>query len=270
MRECREGPRSWASSSARAGCAVLARAAPGGHTFEAIGMLVSPGCSTLGGMAITRRVFVSGAMAAPLATQMGSAGAAAAQLGDQVLTALDGLTELRLTDFALEQLATQGIQVQTVEPATPIMGTDCQRVEGLKLTPEYASGTVTATGQLGKGSGRVLGGVVLSNSKACMEIADIRGSASDGLVLAFLKVNEQWLGELPLYAADLGAVKLSLQPGTPGQPIVVKGSGIPVTPTQQGVDAFAKAFGTALFTPKDAVFTAAVQGNAWPLPSLPV
>jgi hypothetical protein len=218
-------------------------------------------------MAITRRVFVSGSMAAPLVAPLAGAGSANAA-GEQTLTALDGLAELRLTDLALKRLAGQGIGVHAVDPATPILDTDGATV-GVKLTPEYASGTILATGQPGKGSGRAHGGVVLSNSLARMEITDIRGSVPDGVVLAFLKVNDEWLGELPLFSSDPSAVRLSLQPGTPGQPILVSGHGIPVTPTQEGVDEFTNAFGTALFTTKDTVFTASGHGNAWPVPSFP-
>ncbi|KAA2257526.1 hypothetical protein F0L68_24825 [Solihabitans fulvus] len=210
-------------------------------------------------------------MAAPLAAQLGGPAATAAvqQLGDQTLTVLGGLAELRLTDLALKQLATQGITVQAVAPATAIVGSDGSTVEGVQLTPEYVTGTVSATGQPSKGNGRAQGGVVLSNSRARMEITEIRGSVPDGVVLAFLKVNDQWLGELPLYVTDPSKVQISLTTGAPGQPVAVRGSGIPVTPTQQGVDAFTKAFGTALFTMKDTVFTASGQGTAWPLPAPP-
>ena len=218
-------------------------------------------------MAITRRVFVSGAMAAPLAAQLGGAGAAAGeQRSDQKLTLLDGLAELRVTDFALKQLATQGITMQAVAPATAIMGSDGKTVQGVKLIPEYTTGTVTLTGRPSAGIGRVLGGVVLANDKARMEITEIRGGLPDGRVFAFLKVGDQWLGELPLYATDPGKIQLSLKMGVPGKPTTVQGSGIPVTPTQEGLDAFTKAFGTALFTTKDPVFIASAEGNAWPLP----
>lgn len=210
-------------------------------------------------------------MAAPLVAQWAGAGSAdaAGQPGEQTLTALDGLAELRLTDLALKRLAARGIGVQAVDPATPILATDGTTVAGVKLTPEYAGGTILATGQPGKGSGRAHGGVVLANSVARMEITGIRGSVPDGVVVAFLKVNDEWLGELPLFASDPGAVRLSLQPGTPGQPILVSGNGIPVTPTQEGVNEFASAFGTTLFTTTDTVFTASGHGSAWPVPSFP-
>ncbi|WET83482.1 hypothetical protein P3102_15700 [Amycolatopsis sp. QT-25] len=222
-------------------------------------------------MAITRRIFVSGAVAAPLVAQLGGSGSAVAtaQPGDQNLTVLNGLAELQLTDLALKQLATQGIRMQAVAPATAIMGSDGRTVQGVKLTPEYTTGTVKPTGQPGTGRGRVFGGVVLVNDKARMEISGLRGGLPDSRVFAFLKVGDEWLGELPLYTADPSKVRLSLKTGAPGQPTAVQGSGISVTPTQEGLDAFSKAFGTALFTTKDTVFTASAQGNAWPLPSQP-
>lgn len=223
-------------------------------------------------MAITRRVFVSGAMAAPLAAQLAGAGSAAAaeQVGGLTLTVLDGLAELQLTDLALKQLATQGIQVQAVAPATAIIDSDGTTVRGVKLTPEYATTTVTLTGQPSAGGGRLHGGVVLVNSKARMEITEIRCSMPDGQIFAFMKVNDEWLGELPVYVSDPSAMRLSVQLGTPGVPVAVGGSGIPITPTQKGADAFTAAFGVPLFTTEDTVFTAAGHGTAWPLPSLPV
>lgn len=210
-------------------------------------------------------------MAAPLVAQLGGTGSAGAaeQLGDQALTLLDGLAELQLTDLALKQFATQGIQMQAVAPATAIMGGDGKTVQGVKLTPEYATGTVSLTGQPRVGSGRMLGGVVVSNDKARMEITDIRGGLPDGRVFAFLKVGDQWLGKLPLFTMDPSKIQLSLKVGILGQPTTVQGSGIPLTPTQEGIDAFTKVFGTALFTTKDTVFTVSVQGRAWPLLSLP-
>jgi hypothetical protein len=217
-------------------------------------------------MAITRRVFVSAAMAAPLVSQVGGVGTAGAeQFSDGPrYTALDGLAELRMSDFTLRQLATQDIRLEALEPATPIMGNG--RTEGVKLVPEYATGTITPLGQPGEGSGRMLGGVALADSDTRMEITDLQGLMPDGIVSALLKVDDEWLGRLPLYTSDLGAVRLSLTPGPPGQPIAVQGSGIPGTLTQEGVDVFTKAFGTALFTTRDTVFTASVQGKAWPLP----
>jgi len=213
-------------------------------------------------------------MAAPFLAQMGGVAAAtttgADQVGDLTFTYLDGIGELRLTGFALKQLATEQIEMQAVAPATTITGTDGKTVEGIKLAPEYGTGTVTATGQPSRGSARMLGGAVLQNSKARMEIAGIRGSLPDGRIFAFLKVNDQWLGELPLYIGDPSTVRLAVQPGLPGQAATVKGSGIPVTPTQEGADAFKQAFGVALFTTKDTVFTASGDGHAWPMPSLSI
>ncbi|SDF42699.1 hypothetical protein SAMN05216553_101586 [Lentzea fradiae] len=221
-------------------------------------------------MGITRRVFVSGAVAAPLVAQLGVTGVAhAAAPGDQRLTALDGLAELRLTDVARTRLADNGIQVQAVAPATPITGADGTTVEGVKLTPEYATGTVTALGQPGQGSGRALGGIVLSNSVARMEMAGMRVLLPEGVVFGFLKVDDDWVGELPLYAADPATMRVDLQAGAPGQPVVVRGNRIQAKPTREGVEAFTDAFGVALFTTDDVVFAAAVQGNAWPLPTLP-
>lgn len=217
-------------------------------------------------MAINRRVFASGALAVPLAAQLAGAGAASAQVGSQNLTVLQGLAELRMTDLAHERLVAEGIRMQAVAPATAIMGSDGTTVRGVALTPEYATGTITLTGQPGKGSGRVRGGVVLANSRASMEIAEIRGSAPGGEVFAFLKVDEQWIGELPVYYSDLSAMRLSVQPGTVVQPVTIKGNGIPFTLTRQGVAAFTEAFGVELFTTEDTIFTASVQGTAWPLP----
>lgn len=218
-------------------------------------------------MAIIRRIFASGTMATSLFSTPGRD--AVAQVGEQTFTYLEGLGELRLTDFALKQLATQKIVVQAVAPATAITGTDGKTVVGIKTKPEYGTGTVTVTKKPSKGSGRASGGAVLLNSKARMEIAGIRGSVPDGRIYAFLKVNDQWLGEVPLYSTDPSAVQLSIGLEVPPKPVTMKASGIPVKPTQEGVDAFTKAFGTALFTPKDTVFTAAADGLVWPLPSLP-
>lgn len=103
-----------------------------------------------------------------------------------------------------------------------------------------------------------------------MEITGIRGSLSDNRVFAFLKTNDEWLGEVPLYTGDPSAVRLSVVPGVPGKPTVIKGSGIPITPTQEGLDAFAEAFGTTLFAITDVVFTSSGEGTAWPLPFSPV
>ncbi|WP_157528389.1 hypothetical protein [Nocardia sp. NRRL S-836] len=228
----------------------------------------SRNCLTLGIMAITRRMFVGGAMAAPVLAQLhGEASANASPTADATFTLLDGLGEMRLTDVARERLATQQIEVQALAPATAITGADGTTVVGVKLPPEYSTGSISPVGQPAKGSGRALGGVVLRNSKARMEIAGIRASVPDGRVFAFLKINDQWVGELPLYASDVSAVRLSVQPGAPGQPTVIKGSDIPITPTQEGVDAFTKAFGVALFAVTDTVFTATGGGRAWPLPS---
>ncbi|SDP80900.1 hypothetical protein SAMN05421507_11581 [Lentzea jiangxiensis] len=177
---------------------------------------------------------------------------------------------MRLTEVARERLATERIEVQAVAPATAIVGADGTTVVGVKLPPEYSTGTISPVGQPGKGSGRALGGVVLRNAKARMEITGIRGSVPDGRVHAFLKIGDEWVGELPLYASDVSAVRLSVEPGAPGQPTTIKGSDIPITPTQEGVDAFTKAFGVALFTMTDTVFTASGSGRAWPVPaSLP-
>ncbi|MFB9908939.1 hypothetical protein [Allokutzneria oryzae] len=220
-------------------------------------------------MAVTRRVFVSGAMAAPFLAQLGAAAPANANPAvDVAFTLVDGLSEMRLTELALKRLAAEKIDVQAVAPATPIVGADGTTVVGVTLPPEYGTGTVTPLGQPGKGTGRVLGGVVLRSSKARMEITGIRGSVPDGRIFAFLKVNDEWVGELPLYASDPSAVRLSVQPGSPGQPTVLKGSGIPITPTQEGVDAFTETFGVALFAVTDKVFTASGAGRAWPLPTL--
>lgn len=223
-------------------------------------------------MAVTRRLFVSGAVAAPLLGQMGGTAAAAAATGsaaDPAFTLLDGLSELQATELALTRLASEGIEIQAVEPAVPITGADA-RVVGVRMTPEYANGTIALTGQPGSGSGRLLGGAVLTSPTARMEITGIRGSLPDNRIFAFLKVNDQWVGELPMYTGDPAAVRLSVLPGTPGKPTVIKGSGIPLTPTQEGLDAFAGAFGTALFALTDVVFTSSGEGNAWPLPSSPI
>lgn len=217
-------------------------------------------------MAVTRRLFVSGAMAAPL---LGHVGGTAQAAGDPAFTLHDGLGELRVTDLARTRLAAAGIEIQAVEPAVPIADPD-GAVTGVRMTPEYATGTIALTGQPGAGSARLEGGVVLVSPTARMEITGIRGSLPDNRVHAFLKVNDQWLGELPLYTGDPAAVRLSVVPGVPGKPTVIKGSGIPITPTQEGLDAFTEAFGTTLFTTTDVVFTSSGEGTAWPLPSLPV
>lgn len=224
-------------------------------------------CPILAGMAVTRRVFVSGAMATSLLAL--PARDAAAQVGDQAFTYLDGLGQLRLTDSALAQLATQKITVQAVAPATAITGSDGTTVVGITTSPEFGVGTVSVTGHASQASGRARGGVVLANASARMEIAEIRGSVPENLVYGFLKVNDVWVGEVALYAFDAGAVQLSVQPGSLGLPTTMQASGIPVTPTQAGADAFTNAFGTALFTTKDTVFLASAQGHVFPLPSLP-
>ncbi|SDN03319.1 hypothetical protein [Allokutzneria albata] len=218
-------------------------------------------------MAVTRRVFFSGAMAAPFLAQLGGT-AQANPAVDVKFTLLSGLGEIRLTELALKRLATEQIQVQAVAPAAPILGADGKTVEGVTLTPEYATGTIDALGRPGTGSGRALGGVVLRNATARMEITGMRTSAPDGRIFAFLKVNDEWVGELPLYVSDPGAMRLSVEPGLPGKPTTLKGSGIPVTPSQEGIDAFAEAFGVALFTLTDKVFTASGSGLGLPLPVL--
>ncbi|PWW63394.1 hypothetical protein [Actinokineospora spheciospongiae] len=222
-------------------------------------------------MTVTRRVFVSGAMAAPFLAQLGGAAPATASAPlDTTFSLLDGLGEIRLTELALSRLAAEEIEVEAVAPATALMGADGTTVVGVTLPPEYATGTVNPLGQPAKGSARVSGGVALQNSKARMEITSIRGSMPEGRISAFLKVDDEWIGEQPLYAADPSAVRLSVQPGAPGQPTTLKGSGIPITPTQEGVDAFTEAFGVALFAVTDRVFTASGTGRAWPVPTLPV
>ena len=209
-------------------------------------------------------------MAAPFLAQLGGATPAGASPAvDVKFTLLNGLGEIRLTELARKRLATEKIEVQAVAPATPILGADGTTVEGVKLPPEYATGTVNALGQPGEGSGRALGGVVLRNAKARMEITGIRTSVPDGRIFAFLKVNDQWVGELPLYVSDPSAVRLSVEPGLPGKPATLKGSDIPITPSKEGVDAFTKAFGVALFTETDKVFTASGTGLGLPLPVLP-
>ncbi|RJQ85444.1 hypothetical protein [Amycolatopsis panacis] len=199
---------------------------------------------------------------------------AVTKLGEQTFTYLDGSGTLQVTDSALKQLAKEQIVLQAVPPATAVMGgTGKKTVVGIQTKPEYGTGTVdllsTTTGRPLKGSGRARGGAVLTNSKARMEIAGIRGSVPDGKIYAFLKVNDQWLGEVPLYSTDPSKVQLAIEPGVPSQPVKMTASDIPVTPTQEGVDAFTKAFGIALFTPKDIVFTASANGLVWPLPYLP-
>ncbi|WP_424185384.1 hypothetical protein ACOBQX_26295 [Actinokineospora sp. G85] len=222
-------------------------------------------------MTVTRRVFVSGAMAAPFLAQLGGATPAAASSPlDTTFSLLDGSCEIRLTELARTRLAAEGIKVQPVAPSTAVLGADGKTVEGVTMPPEYATGTISPLGQPGQGAGRMLGGVVLRDSKARMEITGIRGSVPDGRIFAFLKVDDEWLGEQPVYASDPSAMRLSVEPGAPGKPTTLKGSGIPLTPTQQGVDAFADAFGVALFTVADKVFTASVTGRAWPVPTLPV
>jgi hypothetical protein len=217
-------------------------------------------------MAVTRRLFVSGAMAMPLLGQMGGTAHAAA---DPAFTLLDGLGELQTTELARTRLAAEGIEIQAVAPAVPITGAD-GAVTGVRMTPEYATGTIALTGRPGAGSARLEGGVVLASPMARMEITGIRGSLPDNRVFAFLKVNDEWVGEVPLYTGDPAAVRLSVVPGVPGKPTVIKGSGIPITPTQEGLDAFAEAFGTTLFTTTDVVFTSSGEGTAWPLPFLPI
>jgi hypothetical protein len=186
---------------------------------------------------------------------------------DQAFALLDGLSVMRLTEFALRQFATETIAMTAVAPATAVIGADGMTVEGVNMPPEYGTGTVSPLGQPRKGSGRLLGGVVLQNLKARMEITGIRGSVSDGRIFAFLKVNDEWVGELPLYVGDPAAVRLSVQLGVPGQPTILRSTNIPIALTQEGVEAFATAFGTSMFTVTDTVFTASGTGNAWPLPA---
>ncbi|WP_156753571.1 hypothetical protein [Actinokineospora pegani] len=222
-------------------------------------------------MTVTRRIFVSGAMAAPFLAQLGGAApASAASALDTTFSLLDGSCEMRLTELARTRLASEEIELQAVAPATAVLGADGTTVEGVSMPPEYATGTISPLGRPGAGSGRMLGGVVLRNSKARLEIAGIRGSVPDGRIFAFLKVDDEWLGEQPLYASDPSAMRLSVEPGAPGKPTALKGSGIPLTPTQEGVDVFTEAFGVALFTVADRVFTASGTGRAWPVPTLPV
>ncbi|MFC4852681.1 hypothetical protein [Actinophytocola glycyrrhizae] len=207
-------------------------------------------------------------MAAPLLGQLGGTAAAAGSAADPAFALLDGLSELRVTDLALTRLASEGIAIQAVEPAVPISGAD-GAVVGVRMPPEYATGTIALTGEPGTGGARLRGGVVLVSADARMEITGIRGSVPDNRVFAFLQVNDEWVGELPLYTWDPAAVRLSVLPGAPGKPTVIKGSGIPVTAAQEGLDAFAEAFGATLFAPTDVVFTTSVEGNAWPLPYPP-
>ncbi|WP_086821056.1 hypothetical protein [Allokutzneria sp. NRRL B-24872] len=221
-------------------------------------------------MAVTRRIFFSGAMAAPFLAQLGSgAPANASTTLDVRFTVLNGLGEIRLTELARTRLAGENIVVEAVAPAAPVLGADGKTVEGITLPPEYATGSITALGQPSAGSGRALGGVVLRNARARMEITGIRTSVPDGRIFAFLKVDDQWVGELPLYVSDPSAVRLSVEPGLPGKPTALKGSGIPITPSKDGVDAFTKAFGVPLFTETDKVFTASGSGLGLPLPVLP-
>src|SRR5690349_8650862 len=133
-------------------------------------------------MAVTRRLFVSGAMAMPLLGQMGGTAQAAA---DPVFTLLDGLGELRATEVARTRLAAAGIEIRAVEPAVPITGADGV-VTGVRMTPEYATGAIALSGRPGAGSARLEGGVVLVSPTARMEITGIRGSLPDNRVFAFL------------------------------------------------------------------------------------
>jgi hypothetical protein len=222
-------------------------------------------------MDFTRRVFVSGALAASfLTTLSGEAEAVPGVPLDPAFTVLDGLSELRFTDLALQRLRSLGITVYAVAPATVITGADGVTVEGISMQPEYGTFALSPDGRPSKAAGRGQGGVGLRSGQASMEIADIRGDLTDNKVHAFLKVNDQWLGELPLYTGDPSQVRLALSPGAPNQPSTIKGTNIPVTPTQEALDAFEKAFGSSLFTTQDTVFTASGQGHAWPLPASPV
>ena len=218
-------------------------------------------------MTVTRRIFVSGALATPFLAQLGGAAPANATVAT-AFSLLDGLSEIRFTESALKRLAAEKIEIQPIAPATALLGADGTTVEGVKLPPEYANGTLDPLGQPVKGSGRLLGGVVLQNAKARVEIVGIRASVPDGRIFAFLKVNDQWIGELPLHASDPSAVRLSVEPGAPGSPTTLKGSGIPITPTPEGADALAKAFGVVLFPVSDTVLTASGTGRAWPVPTL--
>ncbi|MGE7391322.1 hypothetical protein ACQKM2_38225 [Streptomyces sp. NPDC004126] len=192
---------------------------------------------------------------------------AAERPGGLRLTALSGLAELRLTSLALRQLATRGIKAEAVPPATPVLAADGRTVAGFKMVPEYTAGTIDAAGRPGEGSGRAKGGVVLANDKARMEISGIRGELPDGRVFASLKIGDRWVGELPLYRMDVTDLRLSLGASASGQPIGLRGEGIAMMPTKEGLDAFAEAFGTVLFGTGDIVFTASVRGDVYPVPA---
>ncbi|TQI94460.1 hypothetical protein FB471_6625 [Amycolatopsis cihanbeyliensis] len=222
-------------------------------------------------MEFTRRIFFSGAMAAPLLGQLGG-GAATAAEGTEAGTAfalIDGLSELRLTTLALERLREEGIEVQAVAPASEILGADGSTVEGVTMPPEYGRVVIDLSGQPTDGRGRVRGGVRLRSEQTSMEITEVRGDLSDGRIFAFLKVNEDWVGEVPLYATDPAAVRLDLRPGAPTKPTTLRGSDVPITPTEEGLAAFEDAFGTSLFTATDVVLRGSGEAGAWPVPSWP-
>jgi hypothetical protein len=221
-------------------------------------------------MDITRRVFVSVAMAAYFLGKVGAADAAAMTTSNSGLyptfAILDGFTELRLTNHALTQLGTIGVTPYALAPAEAITGPDGMSIVGVKLPAEQGRLSVDVTGRPVMSMLRLLGGIGLRNGKASMEIVDLRGNAADGLVFAFLKKNETWQGELSVYWLNVDDVRLITEVGLPNNTTEIKGSAIPLRAAQEGLDVFASTFGSSLFTADDVAATSRFEVSCWPLP----
>jgi hypothetical protein len=218
-------------------------------------------------MDITRRIFVSGAMAMPFLGKIGTADATENSPAlNPTFTVLSGLSELRLTEHALNRLREIGVAPYAVAPAETIAGPDGTSVVGVRLPAEHGRMSIGLGGRPVTALARALGGVGLRGDGASMEIVGIHGNAADGRVLAFLKVNNLWQGEFPVYQITLDEVRLVTEPGLPNNPTKITASAVPLRPAQEGLDAFAATFGSPVFTVDDVVANSRAEGLCWPLP----
>ncbi|GAA3463667.1 hypothetical protein ACFFSW_30955 [Saccharothrix longispora] len=212
-------------------------------------------------MTIRRRVFMAGALAAPL---FGQLQAHATAQGRSLITIEEGWVQVDWTEDALAQLARFGGTPFAVEPAA-IVDADRHTVR-LPLRSARVDSSFT------DGEGAVEGGFGVQNDEHRVVLERITRGSGDPRAFAERTVDGQLYPRAPISTGDVSEGRVTVEPGVPavpplpGKPAVVRVTGIPVRPTQETLDVFQEVLGEPVFTTDTVIAHVSGEGSYWPVP----
>ncbi|RKT54182.1 hypothetical protein [Saccharothrix australiensis] len=213
-------------------------------------------------MTIKRRVFLAGALAAPL---FGQLQAQASALGRSVVTLEEGWVRIDWTDAALARLEQFGGTPFAVAPAR-MVGDPARHSVRLPLRSALVDGAFT------DGQGEVDGGFGVRTDEHRVVLEAITRESGDPRAHGERTVDGRAYPKAPVSTGDVGEGRVVVQPGLPaapslpGRPTVVRVSDIPVRPTRETLEVFEDVLGDPVFTLGTVIAHVSGEGSYRPEP----